>query len=68
MKYNKGNCRVLHLGKTSSRHQYQLVTALLESSKGPGVPSGQLDDHEQTQCPWGQEGQWHPKMYQKGCG
>ena len=34
MKYNKGKCRVLHLGKSNSTYQYSLGTELLESSVG----------------------------------
>ena len=41
MKYNKDNCRVLHLGKNNPKYQYRLWTDLLESSIGErdlGVP------------------------------
>ena len=34
MKYNKDNCRVLHLGKNNPKYQYRLWTDLLESSIG----------------------------------
>ena len=30
--FNKGKCKVLHLGKNSSRHQYMLGATQLESS------------------------------------
>ena len=59
MKFNKGKCGVLYLGRKNLKHQYSLGVDLLGSStaEGHGSPGGQQALHEPAACPHGQEGQ-----------
>ena len=40
-------------------------TGKLPGGKGPGGVGRQLAEYEPAVCPGGQEGQWHPGLYQK---
>jgi len=43
------------------------VAGKLPDGKGPWCTDGELDEYEPAVCPGGQEGQWHPGLYQEWC-
>jgi len=65
MKFSKGECRVLHLGRNNPMHQYRFKADLLESSSVER-DVGVLADDRLTMCavcPCCQEGQWYPGVH-----
>lgn len=54
IKFNKENCKVLHLGMTRPKHWHRLVATQLESSlaeKDVGILVGHQAEHEPVVCP-----------------
>ncbi|RMC15137.1 hypothetical protein DUI87_07319 [Hirundo rustica rustica] len=48
LKFNKGECRVLHLGRNNPRHQHRMGTDLLENSSAE-KDLGILEDNKECQ-------------------
>ena len=44
------------------------VAGKLPDGKGPWGTDGQAAEYEPAVCPGGQEGRWHPGLYQEWCG
>ena len=68
MKFKKTKRRVLHFGHNNSIQHYMLQAwgrVDGRSCRGNGGTGQWLAECEPAVCPGGQEGQWHPSLYQK---
>ncbi|RMC22277.1 hypothetical protein DUI87_00588 [Hirundo rustica rustica] len=70
VKFNKSKCRVLRFGHNNPLKRYGLGKVWLDSAQeerdlGILVTAA---EHEPAVCSGGQEGQWHPGLYQEWCG
>jgi len=60
--WSQANCMRLNKAKCQA---WGGVAGKLLSRRGPGGAGQQLAEHEPAVCPGGQEGQWHPGLYQE---
>ena len=60
--WSQANCMRLNKAKCQA---WGGVAGKLPGGKGPGGAGRQPAEHEPAVCPGGQEGQWHPGLYQE---
>lgn len=65
MRFSKGKCRILNLGRNNTQHEHGLRMTCLKADfhRRPWVPSGQQADDEPAMCPCRKEDQRHPGLH-----